>query len=67
VGERSWRQAVRDRPRKPAAAPAEGDLPYPLTFFLSARDRARVLRALAGHDGDRARALLVALGLRRKR
>ena len=55
------------KPGKPGRAPARGELPYPLTFFLTERDRERVVRALARHDGDRSRALLVALGLRRKR
>jgi len=48
---------------KPARARARDELPHALTFFLSERDRRRVVRALRKIDGDRARALLVALRL----
>lgn len=47
--------------------PDPGDLPYPLTFFLTARDRAKVLRALKRIDTNRSRALLTALKLRKQR
>lgn len=41
--------------------PDAGDLPHPLTFFLSADDRALVLRALRRRDRHRSTALLRAL------
>lgn len=44
-----------NRPPEPASPPA--DLPYPLTFFLTARQRAWVLRVLRRIDRDRAAAL----------
>lgn len=49
-----------DAPGRPAEP---NDTPYPLTFFLRARQRVRVLAALRPLDADRARALLKALGL----
>jgi hypothetical protein len=51
--------------RVPAAAPAPdpGALPHPLTFFLSSRDRERVLDVLARVHRVRAVALLRALNL----
>lgn len=45
----------------PHAPPAERDLPYPLTFFLRAGERRRVLRVLRALDADRSRALVKAL------
>ena len=48
---------------KPARAKPRDELPHALTFFLSERDRRRVLRALLKIDGDRAKALLAALRL----
>ena len=53
-----------DRPPAPADPPDERSLERPLTFFLTARDRAAVLRRLRATGPDRARALLDALGLR---
>lgn len=49
----------------PAAPPDVRDLPHPLTFFVSGRDRRRILRALRRVDGDRAFALKRVLGLDR--
>lgn len=42
---------------------AIADLPWALTFFLSADERRRVLRALRRLHTDRSRALLLALGI----
>lgn len=58
-------------PAKPAAPAAEAlpdapdprDLPQPLTFFVSGRERAQILRALRRIDGNRAFALKRALRL----
>jgi len=47
-------------PRAPAPAPDARDLPHALTFFLTARERAAVLRALRRVHHDRGRALLIA-------
>lgn len=41
----------------------ESALPHPLTFFLSASERRRVLEKLDGYDEPRERALLRALGV----
>ncbi|MFG0326939.1 MAG: hypothetical protein ACF8SC_06695 [Phycisphaerales bacterium JB037] len=41
----------------------ESALPYPLTFFLSAGERRRVLKKLDAFDEPRERALLLALGV----
>ena len=48
---------------RPRAAPSVDSLPHPVTFFLSAGERKRVLRALKRLDRDRARALRVAVKL----
>lgn len=61
-------QAQTTRPRtasppRPAPPPPLGRLPASLTFFLTASQRAGVLRALSALDRDRAAALLKALGL----
>ncbi|HZW09543.1 MAG TPA: hypothetical protein VFF69_06550 [Phycisphaerales bacterium] len=53
----------RRTPRGPAPAPDARDLPHPLTFFVTGRERAQILRALRRLDGDRAFALKRALGL----
>lgn len=42
-------------------ARGSGDLPHPITFYLTARQRDAVLRRLNRHDADRTRALLSAL------
>jgi hypothetical protein len=47
----------------PGPPPDARDLPHPLTFFVTGRQRARILRALRRIDGDRSFALLCALGL----
>lgn len=47
-------------------APADGP-PHPMTFFLTARQRARIVRALRRIHPDRSRALLIALGLEGRR
>jgi len=49
--------------RTPQSPPDPGTLPRPLTFFLDADERRDVLRALKSHHADRARALLLSLGL----
>jgi hypothetical protein len=49
---------------KPPAAPTDArDLPHPITFFVTGRERAQILRALRRIDGNRAFALRRALGL----
>lgn len=56
-----------DAPPAPATAPAPPpdmrDLPHPITFFVSGRDRRQILRALRRIDGNRVFALRRALGL----
>ena len=47
----------------PAVPRAIDEMPHPLTFFLSVRDRDRVLRALARVHRVRAKALIKALGI----
>jgi hypothetical protein len=47
----------------PAPPPDCRDLPHPLTFFVTGRERAQILRALRRLDGNRAFALKRALGL----
>jgi len=42
-------------------ARGSGDLPHPITFYLTTRQREAVLRRLKRHDADRTRALLAAL------
>lgn len=54
-------------PQKPKPAPNPADLPHPLTFFLTSRERAAVLRALRERHQCRARALLLALNLETER
>lgn len=53
-------------PPKPAPPPNPDDLPHPVTFFLKAGERRRVLRALRAIHTDRAAALLKALNIRRR-
>lgn len=50
----------------PKPAPDPGALPSAVTFFLTAEERRRVLRALKELDQDRAGALLKALGIERQ-
>jgi len=55
-----------DRPAPPTgpAEPADcRDLPHPVTFFMTGRERAQILRALRRIDGNRLFALKRALGL----
>ncbi|MFG0241877.1 MAG: hypothetical protein ACF8R9_03725 [Phycisphaerales bacterium JB054] len=47
----------------PATPPDVRDLPHPITFFVSGRDRRQILRALRRIDGNRVFALRRALGL----
>lgn len=49
--------------RHPAPPPDKRDLPHPITFFVTGRERAQILRALRRLDGDRVFALKRALGL----
>ena len=49
-------------PPKPARPRAPGDLPHPVTFFLTADERRDVLRVLGQVDCDRNRALLTLVG-----
>lgn len=46
----------------PRPAPDADRLPHALTFFLTAGQRRRVVRALKRHGADRATALVRALG-----
>ncbi|MEZ6319175.1 MAG: hypothetical protein R3B49_10570 [Phycisphaerales bacterium] len=48
----------------PKPAPDAATLPSAVTFFMNAGERRRVLAALRAIDDDRARALLIALGLK---
>jgi hypothetical protein len=50
-------------PPTPGAPPPIDDLPHALTFFVSHRDRGRIIGALRRIHTDRATALLTALGL----
>lgn len=50
-------------PPTPATPPDVRDLPHPITFFVSGRDRRQILRALRRIDGNRVFALRRALGL----
>lgn len=50
-------------PPHPVDPPDPDELPHALTFFLSRRERRDVLDALRRRHRDRARALLIALGL----
>ncbi len=54
-------------PPAPAAPAPQSQLPHPLTFFLSGRERTEVLRALRAVHRDRTAALLQALGIERAR
>ncbi len=54
-------------PPAPAAPPSQGALPHPITFFVTGRERAEVLRALRAVHPDRTAALLRALGIERAR
>lgn len=47
----------------PRAASDVRDLPATVTFFMTGRERQRLLRRLRRVDGDRTRALLMELGL----
>lgn len=47
----------------PASPTPEGELPHPLTFFLTAAERRAVLAVLTPHGHRRAAALLRALGI----
>lgn len=49
----------------PAPPPAWETMPSSITFFLTQRERARVLKRLRVMSPDRSRALLIALGLRK--
>lgn len=57
------RRGPEERSRGPAEPPDRRDLPHPVTFFMTGRERAQVLRALRRIDGDRVFALRRALGL----
>ncbi|QKK09902.1 MAG: hypothetical protein HND58_18260 [Planctomycetota bacterium] len=50
-------------PPTPATPPDVRDLPHPITFFVTGRDRRQILRALRRIDGNRVFALRRALGL----
>lgn len=50
-------------PPAPAAPAPQSQLPHPLTFFLTGRERTEVLRALRVVHRDRTAALLRALGI----
>lgn len=51
----------------PAVPRAIDEMPHPLTFFLSVRDRERVLTALSRVHRVRAKALIKALGIDKPR
>ncbi len=53
--------------RQAHAGPRADDLPHALTFFLNERERRAVLNSLKRHGKNRARALLLALNIGRKR
>jgi|GEM_PF-2211936 len=55
--------ALRPPATPPATPPDVRDLPHPITFFVSGRDRRQILRALRRIDGNRVFALRRALGL----
>lgn len=48
---------------EPKAAPDVRDLPHPLTFYMTGRERLQILRALRRLDGNRLYALKRALNL----
>lgn len=54
---------TRPRANGPAEPPDMRELPHPLTFFVSGRERQQILRALRRIDGNRVYALRSALGL----
>lgn len=56
-------QHTRETEPGPAEPPDRRDLRHPLTFFVTGRERARILRALRRLDGDRVFALMRALYL----
>ena len=61
-------QTIRQLPparscKRPAEPPDCRDLPHPVTFFMSGKERSQILRALRRIDGDRVYALKRALGL----
>lgn len=60
---RTNRETPRPTPAMPAEPPDRRDLPHPVTFFMTGRERSQVLRALRRLDGDRVFALKRALGL----
>ncbi len=47
----------------PAEPPDVRELPHPITFFVSGKERQQILRALRRIDGNRVFALRRALGL----
>ncbi len=47
----------------PAEPPDMRELPHPITFFVSGKERQQILRALRRIDGNRVFALRRALGL----
>ena len=52
-------------PPAPAVPVAQSELPHPITFFVTGRERTEVLRALRALHRDRTVALLRALGIER--
>ncbi len=56
---------MKHKPSVPQPQPAPDDLPYALTFFLTARERQQVLRTLRRFGRKRAQALLRALRVER--
>lgn len=50
-------------PPAPAQPPNPDDLPHALTFFVTQRDRKRIIAALRRIDSDRAAALMTAVNL----
>ncbi len=51
------------QPNLPAPSIPTSELPFPLTFFLTAAQRAAVLRRLSSLHEDRVTALLISLEL----
>lgn len=47
--------------QSPATPPTMSTQPYTLTFFMTSRDRAGVLRKLRSIHADRTKAILIAL------
>lgn len=58
---RSQRRSRQPQPVAPAPPPNPGDLPAPLTIFLTQSEREQALRALGRRHRDRRLALLAAL------